>query len=236
MYLTKLVFILPLMLIILSCGDETKDTGSTIFNPSIDCNMNDLYECDSGNYTQINYCIDCELCNSDTRFSIYQNIRISIEKLPDRTGEVIKTIALEDNRIYQGTVCVPYIEGQDSLVIGLWFVRENNSGEGFLATYEKIKVNKMSTTNFHKKITTNDFWNKPPCQMYATLQRLPDFEVDGSAISCIVGSPGDCVQVSSLETLEEFNTNIENNIQYWTEWYQARSTNTPCGEIYIHFD
>jgi len=229
----RTTYIFFISLFLWSCGDDSEEPITNNFNPASDCTLDNPYDCVGEEVTQVNYCIDLSLIHTDQRLSEVDTIQIMWETAPDRVTIFYDTLIVGDKRIIEGSICLPVIPGIDSLIIGLWMEQEINRDH---AVYDKLAINNLGITEYFKEIKTTDIWEKPPCNMYTTLQKIPDLEVDVWATSCIVGSPGDCIDFTTAETLPEFYEQLDKHEQDWTEWYNALSTSTPCGEIYVHFD
>ena len=197
------------------------------------CTSPNVLSCET-NFTRLAYTINCELCETDSRLADEKQIVIHSEALPSRVGMQFDTLIIGGGNYYCGEVCIPTIENQDSLVIGLYFFQEEINSNLRHAVYDKIKVNNNATTVYNKTITTADIWDKPPCtSYYATFSEVIDSsaaEFDVFAEVCNVGSPGDCITISTS------NKNFYGEVEGAMEAVQYSPTSSPCGEVYFKID
>ena len=226
----KIKYIIILLFALFSCNDEASESPLTD-----DCPIGNVFSCTEINQTKIEYCFDCTFCNQDKRMSNEDFIYFYVETLPTRAGNSYDTIYLnKSTNLYSGSICVPFIESQDSLVVGLVF---NSELEGQNhAVYSKIPINKNGVTTFIKTIMEDDIFERPPCDYKMTVSgSFPDETVqDIKYIACIVGSPEDCV-VGNFENNPELflNEGIDKIEESLLDWYNFKPTATLCGEINI---
>lgn len=203
-----------------------------------------LTTCPEG-FALIDLCIECTACLTDDRLQGHRTVEIFIEGLPRRDAQKIATVTSGPNYDFKETICVPFIEGQESQII-VFSIKKEMPGFPVISNLhsyvvdDNITIEKNGTTKYHKDIVEEDLWdNQITCDvddLIIVWEREPvateEFTIDYTY--CIVGSIGDCNTVSIPRTDFDLETELEKIRAFYKTG--LRYIKYPCSGIYVSFD